>query len=130
MHPKWIKSIFVIAWLAQVETVAGWPGILTQGGSFAVVVFVVWWLLTKTIPGIIKSNAEALESQQKTFAHALELLVADSKADRDAFKASSEAERRTFANEIHQRNTEILRRDEQLINALKNQLDKRIPSPQ
>ena len=45
--------------------------LLIQGGSFAVLVWVVWWVFTKTVPTLITSFEVTLKEQRKDFIDAL-----------------------------------------------------------
>jgi flagellar biosynthesis protein FliP len=87
-----VLAIIPLVFFAQADgLVQGWPNIILQGGAFSLLVFIIWWLLTKHIPEQQKTFFDALTSQQKTFADALNKLTADSAADRDVFRAEIQA---------------------------------------
>lgn len=89
------RSLIVMLVLAQaaVETPAGnWIDYFAKGGAFAVIVFVVWWLLTRTIP-----------DQQKTFEDSMGRVMTDSAEQRRVFQEEMQRSREQVIEILRQK---------------------------
>ena len=95
-----MRDVILLMIVAQAGTDVPIPGLLgwlIQGGSFAVLCFVLWWLLTKYLP-----------QQTKTFAETLAKITEDSAAQRTTFQEESQRNRELFASQIQRANDQLI----------------------
>lgn len=84
-------AMYGAATLAQADSaMPGWAGSVIQFGSFGVLCFVIWWILTKQQPAQAEAYKVSILSLQDTFTKSLNEIMAESREQTIKFVATVE----------------------------------------
>jgi hypothetical protein len=78
-------------------SIPDWISIIANGGSATVVAFVVWYLLSKHLPSLMRSFTESITKQEEAGKEAIKSFLDTLKHQAEMFRGELQLERQTNA---------------------------------